>query len=225
MTVAQDRADTLAILASYRERLVRRRTELEHTRIEEQTKFEQLKAVAARRAQEYRSTPQGIAESLRELETAQLSGRDRATLRQLQRNHVAAETVSIDEYQTRRNRWGHKPGDGPVRGCPVGTNTDIALQIIRHKLFGSYRHDPDAHAVRIGLFRITAQSRLRTSVTFPLGGPLRDNTESIDLCTILTWSFSQGALSDRVLTRLKLDPELWLPLMTAHAAASTALAD
>lgn len=223
--MSADREQTLDALRNYRERLLRRREELTARRDAELARAEQLQADADRRLQEYRATPQGIAESLRALETAALSGTPRPRLRGLQRAHLAAEQASAEEYAARRDRWGHKPGDGPVRGCPAGPDGALRTQIMRERIFGSYRHDPDTQAVRIGLFRLTETGRLRTAVTMPLDGRLGDRSDSIDLCTVLTWALSNGAVSDRILHRLDLDSTRWLPLATAHIAAPAMLAD
>lgn len=220
-----DRDEVLRVLASYRQRLLRDRDALDARFQKEVAKGRQLQQEADRRAQEYRSTPQGIAESMREIETAQLAGQPRDVLRRLQRRHFAAEQVSVEEYTARCNRWGHKPGDGPVRGCPAGSHPPMRMQIMRERVFGSYRHDPSAAAVRIDLFRITERERLRTQVTVPIEEGMRAHADSIDLCTIITWALSNGATSDRILTRLNLDPTVWLPLASAHLAAPAVRAD
>lgn len=220
-----DRDQTLAILARHREHLISHREQLGSKLSQERDKLAELQAEAHRRAQEYRATPQGIAESLRELETAELAGADRATLRTLQRNHIAAEQLSADEYGRRRDRWGHKLGDGPVRGCPAGPLGGMRTQVMRDRVFGSYRHDPAVTAVRVSLFRLTADRRLRTAVTYPLHGESLESGASLDLSTVLAWSFSSGAVSDRILERLQLDPSVWLPLATSQIAAAHARAD
>lgn len=217
---ASSREETLTALSRYSQHLQAYRDQVAAELDAATAKRDRLQEIADTRAQEYRSTLQGIAESVRELETAALTGHPAAHIRRLRRQHVNAEQDSATEYRKRRDRWGIKPGDGPVRGCPSGPPSALQVQILRDQLLGSYRHDPTAEAVRINLFRIAGEQRLRTAVTLPLGQALSD--QPIDLSTVVRWTMTDRKTWERICLRLSLDADIWEAADASRLAAATA---
>jgi hypothetical protein len=194
-----DRAAILADLSEAHRRLEAKRksvtadlTAARHREETLQTRYEEA-------LQRYRATPAGIAESLRSIEAATLNGMDARQLLHLHQRHVAAEDDSYAEYVKRRDRWGHKSGDGPVRGCPAGSGP-LAAAAMRDRLLGSYRHDPTCTAVIVRLYVLTGGRRLNATVTVPTADPLT-------LTHVLGHITSEPKVFERVCRRLHLIPD------------------
>ncbi|WP_156150373.1 hypothetical protein [Gordonia sihwensis] len=207
-----DRDRILAVLSQHRDRLEAKRAILVSQHDKAVARAAKATASAARLTTEYQSTPRGIAESIRAIEMATIVGAPRAELRTLQRQHLAAEAVSEEEYNTRSTRWGHATGDGPARGCPVGDDPHLQPLILRDQVLGSYRLDPHAPTVRVRLFRNTGAGRLRTEVTVPATVPMT-------LSAILSFAFDDRRTRARLLDRLHLDAQQWEPAPQAAAPA------
>lgn len=197
-----DREHTLQILRQHRDRLLDKRARVAAEHAKARADQDKYAEISRQRSIEYQSTQRGIAESIRELELSMHTGQPMHVIRGLRRHHLAAEEVSAAEYRTRSARWGHTPGDGPVRGCSVGTHEVLQPLILRDQVLGSYRHDPHAAAVRISLYRRIGQQLLATKVTVPADTPL-------DLCSILVAAFTDRRTHGRLLQRLQLDDPAW----------------
>lgn len=166
-----DRSSVQALLAVALKRLSERRSQVADQLVVAQQRQMKLVERRDRALRRYRSTPAGIAESLRALETATLRGASPHEIRTLQQLHVAAENESRTEYVQRSDRWGHTPGDGPVRGCPVGSGP-LAATVLSDMLFGSYRYDPSAPKVSVRLFVVRGHQRHTISVKVPAAEPI-----------------------------------------------------
>ncbi len=206
-----DRDRILALLSQHRTRLEAKRTVVVSQHDKAVARAEKATAIADRLTIEYQSTPRGIAESIRAIEMAPAAGASRAQLRKMHRQHLTAEAVSKEEYDTRSARWGHAVGDGPARGCPVGDDPTLQPLILRDQVLGSYRLDPHAPTVRVRLFRNTTEGRLRTEVTVPATVPMT-------LSAILGFAFADRRTRTRLLDRLHLDAQQWDPTPQSAAA-------
>lgn len=159
------------------------------------------------RAQDrYRATLRGIAESLRSIEAALLSGESPATIRNLQARHVMAEEDSKSEYEQRANRWGHSPGDGPVRACPAG-NGPLATRAIDDRVLASYRHDPTVNITEVHLFRL--DDRRKVVIRVP-------TAESSTISAVLTHALRDPQIRTKVTARLELDLDTYIRLSSPH---------
>ena len=212
------RAATLATLDRLIAETKARRSELSAEIASGKQREQQLHDAVddARRA--YRATNDGIAESARAIEIALLSGADRRTVRAMQRQHRQAEDDSDIEYQQRRQRWDHRAGDGPVRGCPVGDNHALRALLMQDVVVGSYRHDPTVDTVKVKVLR-PGVKKAYAFVQVPARDP-------ITLTYVFEHILADDDLATRVLTRLRLPASNYQRLQAAGtdsaATASTA---
>lgn len=173
-----------------------RRTELTAAIAAGQQREQQLRGAVDEARRAYRATNDGIAESTRAIEIAMLSGADRRAIRVMNRQHRQAEDDSEAEYQQRRQRWGYRPGDGPVRGCPVGDNHALRALLMQDVVVGSYRHDPNVETVKVKVLRPGAKKAF-AFVRVPARDP-------ITLTYVFEYILADEELSSRVLARLQL---------------------
>ncbi|WP_042377296.1 hypothetical protein [Gordonia alkanivorans] len=206
-----DRDAVQALLADAHARLSHKREQVTSELAAAQRREQDLAARADKAAARYRATPVGIAESIRAIEAAMLNGARGAHLRHLQRLHVAAENESHEEYLQRSSRWGHTPGDGPVRGCPVGSGP-LVVHILHDKLLGSYRHDPAAEVVAVRLFIL---GRIRPAVTVDVPA-----VETLTLSHVLTTAVDTPAMLTRICQRLGLNEDRYRRATTHRTTAA-----
>lgn len=124
----------------------------------------------------YRSTTDGLAESLRAIELA--ASDDPRVIRHMMKMHVAGEQEARAEYALREARWGVRPGDGPLYAVPLGgSNRTLAAMLVRWQVMGTYRitPGPPAATTAVHLLRIDATgNRTRAKLFYP--HPVDDST-------------------------------------------------
>lgn len=117
----------------------------------------------------YRSTTDGLAESLRAIELS--ASTDPRLMRHMMKRHVEGEQEARAEYALREARWGIRPGDGPLYAAPLGeTNRILAMLLVRWRVMGTYRitPGPPAAATAVHLLRIDAAgTRIRAKLFSP----------------------------------------------------------
>lgn len=170
-----------AEIAATRNRLTR----LRHEAAAAHERSRRLAEAHAEAAAEHRATPDGLSSSLRALELALLRRRPAAEVRHLQRLHVQAELDAAMEYRARTAKWGHRPGDGPLQACPIGTGEGFISWTLHLAITGTYRHSVD-HSTETLSVRLARPSdtgrRLRTNVNIPTSLITR---EGLALSTVL----------------------------------------
>lgn len=114
---------------------------------------------AARRR--YNATDEGIAETMRRLESAP----DKSAQRGRGRDYVTAEKDAAIELAERDSRWGRSKNDGPLVGLRAGSDR------VPPGVTGSARLIGDGHHARVTLFRRAAGKTSRTSFTVPVDNP------------------------------------------------------
>lgn len=148
----------------------------------------------------FRSSSDGLAESLRAIERAAMSKQPTTVLRQLQQLHVAAEDASAREYRQRRDAWGHTTGDGPLRACPLGTDPALAVLALRDQIMATYRSDPAATTVRVQILQLADDGRRRMAVHL-------DATADLTVCGVLRTITADAGLSRRMSRNLAVEAE------------------
>jgi hypothetical protein len=117
----------------------------------------------------YRSTTDGLAESLRAIELA--TSDDPRAIRHMMKMHVAGEQEARAEYALREARWGIRAGDGPLYAVPLGeSNRTLAMLLVRWQVMGTYRitPGPPAATTAVHLLRIDATgNRTRAKLFYP----------------------------------------------------------
>lgn len=138
-------------------------------------RVEQRRAELEAAAAVFRSTPDGMAEAMREAEhAAAVHGVKSPAVRLMHRQIIRAERDSADEYQDRTSRWGHRRGDGPLYALLLG-NTAWADLADAAELVGTYRVPPAHHrepSVVVALYNTRTRKRARLSHPRPGAGRL-----------------------------------------------------
>lgn len=114
-------------------------------------------------AAEYRSTADGLAESLRAIEMCT----DRSRQRALTRLHIAAERAAVEEFNQRRH-WGVR-AKGIPRPLPCGSNPAVTKLVLQHRLHGFVRVHPDTAARKVVLFLTSPSNAPRPRRQFTIG--------------------------------------------------------
>ncbi|MGX1810892.1 hypothetical protein ACWIGI_34670 [Nocardia sp. NPDC055321] len=132
-------------------------------------RFEAAMRTTALRDKEYRGTPDGLAESQRQLDVCC----DPEYRTVLQRAHQAGQVVAAQEFRARAAKGTVDDRDGYLFSLPLGEKSPLATLLVRERVMATGRAHPDRTAdLPVTLLRIDATgARRRCTVRHPKPGP------------------------------------------------------